>query len=82
MTREGFEGLVREALRERDRQRRARLMDASSYTAADAAFIAKVAEAAGYKTPPEAKETAAKTTRRRRQAAAANEAAAFGDGAA
>lgn len=78
VTAEAFERLVREQLAERDRQRRARLMDVTAYEAADSAFVAKVMEAAGFKVP----EHAEKAVRRGRRAAAVNEAAAFGDDAA
>jgi hypothetical protein len=76
MTRgEAFEQTVRTALAERDRQRRARIMDPANYQAADSAFVAAVMTAAGYEVP----DHAAKTVRRGRRAAAENQAAAFGE---
>ena len=68
-----FETLVRGALAERDRQRRARLMDPVNYQAADSAFV--VMKAAGYDPP----EHAAKAVRRGKRAAAENLAATFPD---
>jgi hypothetical protein len=75
MTPEAFEQLVRDALAERDRQRRARLMDPMNYEAADSAFVAKVMQAAGYAEPEDTQQ--AKT--RARRAARQNSTAAFGD---
>lgn len=77
MSPEAFERVIRDALAERDRQRRARLLDPETYRAADAACVSTIMMAAGF-SPPEA---AGKAIKRGRRAAAVNEAAAF-DGAA
>ncbi|HEX6520952.1 MAG TPA: hypothetical protein VF070_13215 [Streptosporangiaceae bacterium] len=72
---EALEQVIRRELRARDAARRARLFDQTAYEAADAAFVVKVMEAAGFPAP----EAAGKAVRRGRRAAAKNEAAAFGD---
>jgi hypothetical protein len=71
---EDLERVIRDALDERDRQRRARLLDRDFYAVADAACVSTIMTAAGYDPP----ETAAKVIRRGRRAAADNQAAAFG----
>lgn len=75
MTGEQFETVVRNALRLRDDQRRARLLDKSNYDAADAAFIRTVLEAAGFEVP----EPVVKAVAKGRVARRKNTAAAFGD---
>jgi hypothetical protein len=72
---EQFEQVIRVALGERDRQRRARLLDRDFYAVADAACVSTIMTAAGYD-PPEA---AGKAIRRGRRATADNQAAAFGE---
>jgi hypothetical protein len=79
MTREGFEQLVRDALAERDRERKARLFDPNNMTAADVKFLARVVEAAGYTVPAEVAAKAEKTVTRARRARKKTEDAAFGE---
>jgi hypothetical protein len=78
MTASEFERSVLDALTERDRQRRARLLDPANYADADSKFLAKVAQLAGFSEPDGTRKAAARARRARQ----ANEAAAFPDSAA
>jgi hypothetical protein len=78
VTAEEFGVVVRGALAERDKRRKARLFDVQAWEAADQAFLSAVTEAAGYKLPDDAGKAAV----RARRAAKKNEGAAFGDDAA
>lgn len=73
MTGGQFEDIVRNALRLRDDQRRARLLDQSNYDAADARFVSTVLEAAGFAVP----EPPPAVVKARRTRAKKNEDAAF-----
>jgi len=75
VTGENFEAILREALRRRDDQRRARLLDMGNYAAADALFVKTVLEAAGFTTPEAVEKVMATGKVARRK----NRAAAFGD---
>ena len=73
-----FEQLIREQLLERDKRRRARLLDPLVYREADDSCVQAIMRAAGFEVPDDTK----KAVRRRGRTAAANQAAAFGDDAA
>jgi hypothetical protein len=75
VTPEAFEALIREALGERDKLRKSRLMDPNVMAAADAAFVAAVMKAAGFTEP----ESTQKTGARARRAAKQNADVAFRD---
>ena len=75
MTGPEFETVLRRALRLRDDQRRARLLDKANYDMADSAFVAEVLAAAGFEVPAAAVKTVAKGKVAQRK----NRAAAFGD---
>ena len=70
-----FATIVRGELLVRDAARKARLFDPAAWAAADSAFVAAVAAAAGLEVP----DGTEKTIRRARKARAVNEAAAFPD---
>jgi hypothetical protein len=78
VTPEAFEAVVRGALAERDKRRKARLFDITEWAAADQALVDAVLEAAGYELP----EDAGKAATRARRAAKKNTVAAFGSDAA
>jgi hypothetical protein len=74
-TAEAFERVIREQLDERDRKRRARLLDRQVYAEADTSCVAAIMQSVGYDAP----EAAVKAVTRGRRTAAVNEAAAFGE---